>query len=544
MTLKWIFAIKYMLAILLAWYISSYLGFDKPYWSMMTVAIIGYPDLSLSLAKMGARLVGSLIGVIAVTLIANVSLNDQWLFTSLIIVWLSACLFLTLTSRDMMQYMFSLSGYTSAIIAFGSSVYPFPMTIFELSQERLMEVTIGIVTYTFIMYVLPSKRHPFQSQLVKSRIQIEKKKALSELFKGHKDNTAKYLKDIITSSIAYDELSHSESNFISFKKINSQVFKLPMFITFIMLGSADKGMLKYKGYSQFISMKNKVNIDLDSDFYKFFDWKDACLNTMRLTFSLIISVIFWFNTAWDYGYILAVLVSISFTFGITIPKANKLAFIVLVVALFVIAVSYLLKFYFLIQVSSFSQAALVMTPIFLLLGILKTTDKLSFLISHVMCISIIFMINFSNPMVFDFVVFSNTAMALIFSIIIVILMLYVIPLSNAEQVENRKLNFIFGKVNAFLENKNGISKLKNTMVMNLNSFSKSKNSNTLYVLLSLLNIYELSQSQEIKNVLLEVITGVLKGKSKTKILSSLESNNSNIEDVNIRYARSILAFLC
>ncbi|WP_265685355.1 hypothetical protein, partial [Providencia rustigianii] len=30
------FAIKFTLAILLAWYVSSYLGFDKPYWAMMT----------------------------------------------------------------------------------------------------------------------------------------------------------------------------------------------------------------------------------------------------------------------------------------------------------------------------------------------------------------------------------------------------------------------------------------------------------------------------------------------------------------------------
>ncbi|MFB9998856.1 FUSC family protein [Providencia rustigianii] len=92
----------------------------------------------------------------------------------------------------------------------------------------------------------------------------------------------------------------------------------------------------------------------------------------------MISVIFWFNTAWDYGYILAVLVSISFTFGVTIPKANKLAFVIFIVALLVVLIGYILKFYFLIQVSSFSQAALVMLPIFLLLGILKTGGKLSF----------------------------------------------------------------------------------------------------------------------------------------------------------------------
>ncbi|WP_265717102.1 FUSC family protein, partial [Providencia rustigianii] len=180
-------------------------------------------------------------------------------------------------------------------------------------------------------------------------------------------------------------LSQYESNFISFKKSSSQLFKLPLFITFIIIGLENKDILKYKGYSEFLNIKSKSNIKLDYSHYEFFDWKDIISNIMRLVLGLVISVIFWFNTAWDYGYILAVLVSISFTFGVTIPKANKLAFVIFIVALLVVLIGYILKFYFLIQVSSFSQAALVMLPIFLLLGILKTGGKLSFLISHVMC---------------------------------------------------------------------------------------------------------------------------------------------------------------
>ncbi|MTC58345.1 MULTISPECIES: FUSC family protein [Providencia] len=543
MNSNWMFAIKFTLAILLAWYVSSYLGFDKPYWAMMTVAIIGYPDRSLSLAKMGARLVGSFIGVIAVTLIANISLNDQWLFTSLIIVWLSACLFLTLTSRYMMPYMFSLSGYTSAIIAFGTSVYPLPMTIFELSQERLIEVTIGIIAYTFVMYILPSKRHIFQTQIIKKKIQSEKKKVLSELFKGHRGNTIKEVKEVITSSISYDELSQYESNFISFKKSSSQLFKLPLFITFIIIGLKNKDILKYKGYSEFLNIKRKSNIKLDYSHYEFFDWKDIISNTMRLVFGLVISVIFWFNTAWDYGYILAVLISISFTFGVTIPKANKLAFVIFIIALLVVLIGYILKFYFLIQVSSFSQAALVMLPIFLLLGILKTGGKLSFLISHVMCISIIFIINFTNPMSFDFVSFSNISIALVFSIVIVTLMLYIIPLSTDEQVEKRKTQFILRKISEFKGNKDEISKLKNTIIININSFSKKENIIKMYVFLSLLCVYEMANLQESKDLLMAVIFGILNDDDKTKILFILESQNSKNDDAIIRYTKNILNFL-
>ncbi|EJD6409509.1 MULTISPECIES: FUSC family protein [Providencia] len=543
MKLNWIFAVKYMLAILLAWYISSYFGFDKPYWSMMTVAIIGYPDPSLSLAKMVARLAGSFIGVIAVTLIANISISDHWLFTALIIIWLSVCLFMALTSRYMMPYMFSLSGYTSAIIAFGTSVYPLPMTIFNLSQERLMEVMIGIIIYTFISYALPNRTNNLQTVLLKRKISTDRKDVLSSVFKGNYDNTMKNLSIIIADSIAHDEVSKYESHFLSFKKAHSKVLKLPMLVTISIIGLVDRAFLQYEKYNQILSLKNKVDNPSDSQFYVFFDWKDAFLNTLRLVVSLVISVIFWLNTGWEYGYILPVLVSISFTFGVTIPNANKLAFIVFIVALLVIALSYVLKFFFLIQASSFMQAALIMTPVFILLGVLKTVGKLAFLISHIMCISLIFLINFTNPMSFDFVFFANTAIALIFSIIIVILMLYIIPLSNTQQIESRKVNFILQKINTIPLNELALIKIRNTLLMNVNSLYEHKNINQFYVLIALISLYELSESEQVRKLIVSIINAVSIKDDKDNILKSLNGTEKFYSDINVKYAKDVIGLL-
>ncbi|HCR4098559.1 TPA: FUSC family protein [Providencia rettgeri] len=543
MKLNWIFAVKYMLAILLAWYISSYFGFDKPYWSMMTVAIIGYPDPSLSLAKMVARLAGSFIGVIAVTLIANISISDHWLFTALIIIWLSVCLFMALTSRYMMPYMFSLSGYTSAIIAFGTSVYPLPMTIFNLSQERLMEVMIGIIIYTFISYALPNRTNNLQTVLLKRKVSTDRKDVLSSVFKGNYDNTMKNLSIIIADSIAHDEVSKYESHFLSFKKAHSKVLKLPMLVTISIIGLVDRAFLQYEKYNQILSLKNKVDNPSTSQFYVFFDWKDAFLNTLRLVVSLVISVIFWLNTGWEYGYILPVLVSISFTFGVTIPNANKLAFIVFIVALLVIALSYVLKFFFLIQASSFMQAALIMTPVFILLGVLKTVGKLAFLISHIMCISLIFLINFTNPMSFDFVFFANTAIALIFSIIIVILMLYIIPLSNTQQIESRKVNFILQKINTIPLNELALIKIRNTLLMNVNSLYEHKNINQFYVLIALISLYELSESEQVRKLIVSIINAVSIKDDKDNILKSLNGTEKFYSDINVKYAKDVIGLL-
>ncbi|MGJ3355325.1 FUSC family protein [Providencia sp. Je.9.19] len=543
MKLNWIFAIKYTLAILLAWYVSSYFGFDKPYWSMMTVAIIGYPDPSLSLAKMAARLAGSFIGVIAVTLIANVSISDHWLFTALIIIWLSICLFMTLISRYMMPYMFSLSGYTSAIIAFGTSVYPLPITIFNLSQERLMEVMIGIIMYTFIDYILPNQQDKPQTKYIDNNISLDRKKLLSNLFKGHTEKTLRSLNSIISNSIAHDEISKYESHFLSFKEASSRVLKIPMLILFSIIGMRNKRFLTYEKYSQFLVLKKNNETKSSINFYHFFDWKDAFLNTLRLILSLVISVLFWLNTGWEFGYILPVLVSISFTFGITIPNANKLAIIILFVAFLVIILSYILKFYFLIQATDFMQAALIMGPIFLILGILKTVGKFAFLISHVMCISLIFMINFTNPMEFDFTFFSNTSIALIFSIIIVILMLWIIPLSNGKQIENRKVDFILGKLKKSVLDDEFLFKMKNTLILNINSLSGAKNINRFYVLISLISLYEMAQSDTTKEIIVNTISSVSKQEDKMITLSLLDKNTMLDTDIIIKYAYEVIRFL-
>nr|ELR5033861.1 FUSC family protein [Providencia rettgeri] len=264
---------------------------------------------------------------------------------------------------------------------------------------------------------------------------------------------------------------------------------------------------------------------------------------LRLVVSLVISVMFWLNTGWEYGYILPVLVSISFTFGVTIPNANKLAFIVFIVALLVIALSYVLKFFFLIQASSFMQAALIMTPVFILLGVLKTVGKLAFLISHIMCISLIFLINFTNPMSFDFVFFANTAIALIFSIIIVILMLYIIPLSNTQQIESRKVNFILQKINTIPLNELALIKIRNTLLMNVNSLYEHKNINQFYVLIALISLYELSESEQVRKLIVSIINAVSIKDDKDNILKSLNGTEKFYSDINVKYAKDVIGLL-
>lgn len=189
------------------------------------------------------------------------------------------------------------------------------------------------------------------------------------------------------------------------------------------------------------------------------------------------------------------------------------------------------------------QAALIMTPVFILLGVLKTVGKLAFLISHIMCISLIFLINFTNPMSFDFVFFANTAIALIFSIIIVILMLYIIPLSNTQQIESRKVNFILQKINTIPLNELALIKIRNTLLMNVNSLYEHKNINQFYVLIALISLYELSESEQVRKLIVSIINAVSIKDDKDNILKSLNGTEKFYSDINVKYAKDVIGLL-
>lgn len=543
---SWEFALKYTLALFLSWYIPSYLGFDKPYWSMMTVAIISYPNVSLSFAKMGARLIGSLIGVIAVTVIANVSLNDYWWFSSLIILWVSLCLFLSSISKYMMPYLFSLSGYTSAIIAFGASLAPTPTTIFTLSQERLIEIMIGILVYSLIMKITPHNRIKLQTDEIKKDITHLKTQLLASLVKKNKNQTLNKLNEIIANVIAYDEFNTYENKF---SIVNTPIFpinKINSQITFVIIALANKSILSYHTYKDFIFTSCKANHENNHrpSYFIFIDWTNAALNMLRLFIGLFISLLFWLNSGWDYGFVLPILVSISFTFGVSFPKVNMLAFIVMGLSIIAITFSYILKFYFLIQAESPVQAWLILFPLFLILGLLKSGSKLLFLASHVLSITIIFLINFTNPMNYDFLFFANISLGIFLSIIIVILLLFLIPFTSEQTLLKYRCLFTLNKITDFIKNPQHPTKLNNTILITINKINAYPNKynhylNTLYVLHVLISLHVLMETSEHKNLLLKAMSMVIEKYTTDDIIAAISqcSLSSSAQDNEyLRYA--------
>ncbi|XBS68493.1 FUSC family protein [Acerihabitans sp. KWT182] len=153
----YLFALRFWLATLLAWWAAIALQLDKPYWAVMTVAVVSYPSQGMLIAKFIARLLGTLIGILMVTALAGISLNAPWLMSIYLALWLAFCTYVAGGTRGMATYGCALCGYTSAIAGFGISVSPSPYNLFFISQARLSEIALGLAAALLVTFLLPSR---------------------------------------------------------------------------------------------------------------------------------------------------------------------------------------------------------------------------------------------------------------------------------------------------------------------------------------------------------------------------------------------------
>ncbi|MEX6314732.1 hypothetical protein AB6G19_14430 [Providencia manganoxydans] len=122
-------------------------------------------------------------------------------------------------------------------------------------------------------------------------------------------------------------------------------------------------------------------------------------------------------------------------------------------------------------------------------------------------------------------------------------MLYIIPLSSAQQIETRKVNFILQKINTLPLNELVLIKIRNTLLMNVNSLYEHKNINQFYVLIALISLYELSESEQVRELMVSIINAVSIGDDKDNILKSLNGTETIYSDSNVKYAKDIIGFL-
>jgi uncharacterized membrane protein YccC len=142
-----LFGLRLWASVCLALYVTYWLELDNPYWAGTTAAIVCQPHLGASLRKGWFRLIGTVVGAVAIVVLTACFPQDRAPFLIGLALWCSACALVATLLRNFAAYAAALAGYTAAIIALdelGATGGPNGQA-FILAVDRSSEICIGIV---------------------------------------------------------------------------------------------------------------------------------------------------------------------------------------------------------------------------------------------------------------------------------------------------------------------------------------------------------------------------------------------------------------
>jgi uncharacterized membrane protein YccC len=142
-----LFGLRLWASVCLALYVAFWLELDNAYWAGTSAAIVCQPQLGASLRKGWFRMVGTVVGAVAIVVLTACFPQDRAAFLVGLALWGAACALLATLLRNFAAYAAALAGYTAAIIAsdqLGATGGP-NGDAFMLAVTRASEICIGIV---------------------------------------------------------------------------------------------------------------------------------------------------------------------------------------------------------------------------------------------------------------------------------------------------------------------------------------------------------------------------------------------------------------
>src|SRR6202451_868966 len=134
-------------AVCLALYIAFWLELDNAYWAGTTAAIVCQPSLGASLRKGWFRMIGTIVGAVAIVVLTAWFPQARGGFLLGLALWGAACALVATLLRNFAAYAAALAGYTAAIIASDvlGATGGASGDVFTLAVTRASEICIGIV---------------------------------------------------------------------------------------------------------------------------------------------------------------------------------------------------------------------------------------------------------------------------------------------------------------------------------------------------------------------------------------------------------------
>jgi uncharacterized membrane protein YccC len=137
------FGLRLWASVALALLVAFWLQMDNPFWAGTSAAIVCQPSLGASLRKASFRLIGTMLGAVAVVGFVAAFPQSRAGFLITLAIWCGLCGFGATVLQNFASYAAALAGYTAAIVA--ADAIENPDAVFLLAVARASEICLGIV---------------------------------------------------------------------------------------------------------------------------------------------------------------------------------------------------------------------------------------------------------------------------------------------------------------------------------------------------------------------------------------------------------------
>ena len=147
------FGLRLWVSVCLSLYVAFWLELDNPYWAGTTAALVCQPHLGASLRRGWYRMIGTIVGGIAIVGLTACFPQDRIAFLAGLALWGAACALVGTILRNFLSLAAQLAGVTAAIIAGNQlgATGGVNGEAFALAVTRCAEICIGIVSAGIVL---------------------------------------------------------------------------------------------------------------------------------------------------------------------------------------------------------------------------------------------------------------------------------------------------------------------------------------------------------------------------------------------------------
>ena len=143
-------AIKTALAMVIAYAISLWMGWENPKWAGFAVALISLPMAGQSLNKGALRMTGTLAAVVAALMFSGLFPQDRWWLLTCLSLYLAVCVYMLTGKKD--QYFWFVGAFVTLVIMVNTGGTS--EGTFSIAMTRAQETGMGIFVYTLVSVFL------------------------------------------------------------------------------------------------------------------------------------------------------------------------------------------------------------------------------------------------------------------------------------------------------------------------------------------------------------------------------------------------------